>query len=56
MHAAAAGTNTDPLLYPNLPFAPSVILTMAKALNDKLVAMVLGGTRTPPAKTKPSTP
>jgi hypothetical protein len=35
--------NLDPLLYPTLPFAPTVIKTMADDLNTKLAARITGG-------------
>jgi hypothetical protein len=44
--------NVDPLLFPNLPFAPKDIQGLADNLNDKLVAMITGGTTETAAKDK----
>jgi hypothetical protein len=46
------GTNLDPVVFPNLPFDPKVIQTLADDLNAKLVAMITGGTTETAAKDK----
>ena len=46
------GGNLNPALFPNLPFDPKVIQTLADDLNVKLSAMITGGTAETAAKDK----